>query len=94
MRSGRLHIAGFSTGPTPYAVKPWRALNPLRSWVRGRGSSAINCQVTRKPTATNQRDAPTLAGKRVAHNIAHVDSGNQAPRAACSRSGRPCRIKD
>jgi phosphonate transport system substrate-binding protein len=77
MRSGRLHIAGFSTGPTGFAVNlagavPFAAKGTAQS-VRGYHLIALV-----------KKDSPyqklsDLKGKRVAHTSPSSNSGNLAP---------------
>ncbi|MDB5380700.1 MAG: phosphonate transporter, periplasmic phosphonate-binding protein [Rhodospirillales bacterium] len=85
MRSGRLHIAGFSTGPTAFAVNlagavPFaikgneRAFESYRVVVITRASSEI-------------RTLADLRGRRVAHTSATSNSGNLAPRALFPPAG-------
>ncbi len=79
MRSGRLHIAGFSTGPTGFAVN-LAGYVPIA--VKGteeafQGYNLI--VVTKKESDINS--LADLKGKRVAHTSASSNSGNLAPRA-------------
>lgn len=78
MRSGRLHFAGFSTGPTGFAVNMAGAA-PFAA----KGSAAelrgYNLLAIVKATSPYQSLAD-LKGKRVAHTSASSNSGNLAPR--------------
>lgn len=78
MRSGRLHFAGFSTGPTGFAVNlagavPFAAKG-LGSEVRGYNLVAVVKASSPYQTLTD------LKGKRVAHTSPSSNSGNLAPR--------------
>jgi phosphonate transport system substrate-binding protein len=77
MRSGRLHFAGFSTGPTGFAVNlagavPFAAKGTADS-VRG-----YNLLALVKSTSAFQSLAD-LKGKRVAHTSPSSNSGHLAP---------------
>lgn len=79
MRAGRLHFAGFSTGPTVEAVNKAGAV-PFAG--KGENGALRGYHLV----AIVQADSPyqTLAdlkGKRVAHVSAASNSGNLAPRA-------------
>jgi len=79
MRSGRLHIAGFSTGPTPFAVNLAGAV-PFAIMGSDEGEFGYKLQVyTRKDSGIDSME--DLAGKRVAHTSPTSNSGNLAPRA-------------
>lgn len=79
MRSGRLHVAGFSTGPTPFAVNLAGAV-PFALMGSEDGRFGYTLQVyTRKDSGIDEM--PDLAGKVVAHTSPTSNSGNQAPRA-------------
>ncbi|MEO3428608.1 phosphate/phosphite/phosphonate ABC transporter substrate-binding protein [Pelagibius sp. CAU 1746] len=79
MRSGRLHVAGFSTGPTGFAVNLAGAV-PLA--VKGTESEfqGYNLIVIVKTDSPYQTLAD-LKGKKVAHTSPSSNSGNLAPRA-------------
>jgi phosphonate transport system substrate-binding protein len=79
MRSGRLHIAGVATGPTPYAVN-LAGFVPIAVMARADGSIGYKLQVI------TYSDSPIhsiqdLKGKRVAHVSPSSNSGDAAPRA-------------
>src|SRR3546814_9051838 len=78
MRSGRLHIGGFSTGPTPFAVNLAGAV-PFALMGSDDGRFGYTLQVyTRKDSDINEM--ADLKGKRVAHTAPTSNSGNLAPR--------------
>ncbi|WP_417249469.1 phosphate/phosphite/phosphonate ABC transporter substrate-binding protein [Celeribacter sp.] len=79
MRSGRLHVAGFSTGPTPFAVNLAGAV-PFAIMGAEDGQFGYRLQVFTQADSDIQ-DVSDLAGKRVAHTSPTSNSGNQAPRA-------------
>ena len=79
MRSGRLHIAGFSTGPTPFAVNLAGAV-PFAIMGSDDGRFGYTLQVYTQADSDIQ-EMPDLAGKRIAHTSPTSNSGNQAPRA-------------
>lgn len=79
MRSGRLHIAGFSTGPTPFAVNLAGAV-PFALMGAEDGRFGYTLQLyTRKDSGIDSVE--DLKGKKVAHTSPTSNSGNQAPRA-------------
>jgi phosphonate transport system substrate-binding protein len=79
MRSGRLHIAGFSTGPTAFAVNLAGAV-PFA--VKGGPEAYESYRVVVVVKADSPyRTLADLKGKRVAHTSATSNSGNLAPRA-------------
>ncbi len=85
MRSGRLHIAGFSTGPTGFAVN-LAGYVPIA--VKGYEDSFQGYNlivVTKKDSDIKSLD--DLKGKRVAHTSASSNSGNLAPRAIFPEHG-------
>ena len=79
MRSGRLHIAGFSTGPTPFAVNLAGAV-PFAIMGGDDGQFGYKLQVFTQADSDIKQMAD-LKGKRVAHTSPTSNSGNQAPRA-------------
>lgn len=79
MRSGRLHIAGFSTGPTPFAVNLAGAV-PFALMGSDSGQFGYSLQVYTHSDSDIQ-EITDLKGKRVAHTSPTSNSGNQAPRA-------------
>ncbi|WP_126381351.1 phosphate/phosphite/phosphonate ABC transporter substrate-binding protein [Desulfovibrio ferrophilus] len=79
MRSGRLHIAGFSTGPTGFAVN-LAGYVPIAVKGYAEGFQGYNLIVVVKKDSPIQSLAD-LKGKKVAHTSASSNSGNLAPRA-------------
>ena len=79
MRSGRLHIAGFSTGPTAFAVNLAGAV-PFA--IKGNAEVFESYRVFMVVRADSPiQSLADLKGKRVAHTSATSNSGNLAPRA-------------
>ena len=79
MRSGRLHIAGFSTGPTAFAVNLAGAV-PFA--IKGNPDAFESYRVVTLVRADSPfQSVADLKGKRVAHTSATSNSGNLAPRA-------------
>ncbi|MGP1677528.1 MAG: phosphate/phosphite/phosphonate ABC transporter substrate-binding protein [Burkholderiales bacterium] len=79
MRSGRLHVGGFSTGPTAFAVNLAGAV-PFA--VKGYADHFQGYQlwlIVKKGSPFQK--ITDLKGKRVAHTSASSNSGNLAPRA-------------
>lgn len=79
MRSGRLHIAGFSTGPTGFAVN-LAGYVPMAVKGYPEGFQGYNLIVVVKKDSPIKSLAD-LKGKKVAHTSASSNSGNLAPRA-------------
>lgn len=85
MRSGRLHIAGFSTGPTAFAVNLAGAV-PFA--IKGNAEGFENYRVVVITRANSDiRQLSDLRGRRVAHTSATSNSGNLAPRALFPAAG-------
>ena len=85
MRSGRLHIAGVATGPTPYAVN-LAGFVPLVAMERADGSIGYTLQlITHRDSAI--KSVADLKGKRVAHVAPSSNSGDIAPRALFKAMG-------
>ena len=85
MRSGRLHIAGFSTGPTGFAVN-LAGYVPIA--VKGTADSFQGYNlilVTRKDS--DIKSFEDIKGKKIAHTSASSNSGNLAPRAIFPQHG-------
>ncbi len=79
MRSGRLHIAGFSTGPTPFAVNLAGAV-PFALMGSDDGQFGYTLQVyTHVDSGIDSME--DLRGRRVAHTAPTSNSGNLAPMA-------------
>ncbi len=85
MRSGRLHIAGFSTGPTGFAVN-LAGYVPIA--VKGYPDSfqGYNLIVVTKKES-DIKELADIKGKRIAHTSASSNSGNLAPRAIFPQHG-------
>ncbi len=79
MRSGRLHIAGFSTGPTAFAVNLAGAV-PFAIKGNEREFESYRLVVLVRADSPFQQMSD-LKGRRVAHTSATSNSGNLAPRA-------------
>ncbi len=78
MRSGRLHIAGFSTGPTGFAVNLAGAV-PFA--IKGTATKLQGYHLIAIVRASSPyRKLSDLKGKRVAHTSPSSNSGNIAPR--------------
>ena len=85
LRSGRLHIAGVATGPTPYAVN-LAGFEPIVSMVRPDGGIGYTLQlITHKDSPI--KTVADLKGKKVAHVSPSSNSGDLAPRALFSSQG-------
>ncbi len=85
MRSGRLHIAGFSTGPTGFAVN-LAGYVPIAVKGYPDGFQGYNLiVVTKKDSGINTLE--DIKGKRIAHTSASSNSGNLAPRAIFPQHG-------
>ena len=85
MRSGRLHVGGFSTGPTNYAVNLAGAV-PFA--VKGNATDWQGYQLV----FVVKKDSPyqklaDLKGKKVAHVQPSSNSGNLAPRVLFPKEG-------
>jgi phosphonate transport system substrate-binding protein len=78
MRSGRLHIAGFSTGPTGFAVNLAGAV-PFAIKGSEKELQGYNLIAVVRASSPYQK-LPDLKGKRVAHTSPSSNSGNLAPR--------------
>jgi phosphonate transport system substrate-binding protein len=78
MRSGRLHVAGFSTGPTGFAVNMAGAV-PFATKGGEQGVQGYRLLAVVKKDSPYQQLAD-LKGKRVAHTSPSSNSGNLAPR--------------
>ena len=79
MRSGRLHVGGFSTGPTNFAVNlagavPFAVKGDAKEW------QGYQLWLVVKKDSPFQKIAD-LKGKKVAHVQPSSNSGNLAPRA-------------
>lgn len=85
MRSGRLHVGGFSTGPTAFAVNLAGAV-PFAVKGDAKGYQAYNLVVVVRADSAIKTLAD-LKDKRVAHTAPSSNSGNLAPRALFPKEG-------
>src|SRR5699024_4009862 len=85
MRSGRLHIAGFSTGPTPFAVNLAGAV-PFALMGADEGNFEYTLQVYVQADSPYEEVAD-LKGARVAHTAPTSNSRHQAPEALFPEEG-------
>ena len=79
MRSGRLHVAGFSTGPTVFAVNKAGAI-PFAVKGDAKGFQGYNLITIVKASSAFKAPAD-LKGKKVAHTAPSSNSGHLAPLA-------------
>lgn len=79
LRSGRIHFAGFSTGPTVVAVQQAGAV-PFAAKGTGDGIRGYRLVAVVQADSDFQR-LSDLRGHRVAHSSVMSNSGNLAPRA-------------
>ncbi len=85
MRSGRLHVAGISTGPTVFGVN-LAGYVPVAIMGKDDGRFGYKLQlITHK--STNIRKVSDLKGRKIAHVTPSSNSGNQAPRALFKAMG-------
>lgn len=85
MRSGRLHVAGISTGPTVFGVN-LAGYVPIAIMCKGNGTFGYKLQlITHKDT--DIMEVKDLKGRNVAHVTPSSNSGNQAPRALFKNMG-------
>ncbi len=79
MRSGRLHVAGISTGPTVFGVN-LAGYVPIAIMGKADGRFGYRLQlITHK--SSDIREIKDLKGRKIAHVTPSSNSGNQAPRA-------------
>src|SRR6476659_172580 len=79
MRSGRLHVGGFSTGPTAFAVNLAGAI-PFAVKGTDKEFQGYNLVVVVKASSPYQK-LSDLKGKKVAHTSPSSNSGHLAPLA-------------
>ena len=84
MRSGRLHVGGFSTGPTAFAVNLAGAI-PFAVKGNAKEFQGYNLIVIVKANSPYQKLAD-LKGKKVAHTSPSSNSGHLAPLCAVPRA--------
>lgn len=85
MRSGRLHVGGFSTGPTAFAVNLAGAV-PFAIKGYEKDFQGYNLIVIVKKSSPYQKLAD-LKGKRFAHTSPSSNSGHMAPMALFPKEG-------
>jgi phosphonate transport system substrate-binding protein len=85
MRSGRLHFAGFSTGPTGFAVNLAGAV-PFAAKGLGAEVRGYNLVAVVKASSPYMK-LSDLKGKKVAHTSPASNSGNLAPRVLFAENG-------
>ena len=85
MRSGRLHVAGFSTGPTAFAVNLAGAI-PFAVKGTSKEFQGYNLVVVVKASSPYQK-LSDLKGKKVAHTAPSSNSGHLAPLALFPKEG-------
>lgn len=85
MRSGRLHVGGFSTGPTAFAVNLAGGV-PFAVKGDAKGYQSYNLIVVVKADSPIKSMAD-LKDRKVAHTAPSSNSGNLAPRALFPKLG-------
>jgi phosphonate transport system substrate-binding protein len=85
MRSGRLHVGGFSTGPTAFAVNIAGAV-PFGIKGYEKDYQGYNLVVIVKKDSPYQK-LSDLKGKKVAHTAPSSNSGHMAPMALFPKEG-------
>jgi len=85
LRSGRLHVGGFSTGPTAFAVNIAGAV-PFAVKGDAKGYQGYNLIVIVKKDSPIKTMAD-LKGKKVAHTSPSSNSGHMAPMALFPKLG-------
>jgi phosphonate transport system substrate-binding protein len=85
MRSGRLHVGGFSTGPTAFAVNIAGAI-PFAIKGYEKDYQGYNLIVVVKKSSPYQKLAD-LKGKKFAHTSPSSNSGHMAPMALFPKQG-------
>jgi phosphonate transport system substrate-binding protein len=85
MRSGRLTVAGFSTGPLGFAVNMAGAI-PFAAKGTEKGVEGYNLIVVVKASGPIQK-LTDLKGKKVGHTAPSSNSGNLAPKALFPEQG-------
>jgi len=78
MRSGRLHITGYSTGSVPFAVNLAGAV-PFAVMGSEQGGAGYHLIVITQAANARINSVADLKGKRVAHVSQTSNSGHQAP---------------
>jgi len=86
MRSGRLHITGYSTGSLPYGVNLAGAV-PFAQMATVKGARGYRLIVIAQAGNAKINSVADLKGKRVAHVSQTSNSGHQAPVYFFSKAG-------
>lgn len=86
MRSGRLHVTGYSTGSVPFAVNLAGAV-PFAVMADAKGGAGYHLIVIAQAGNDKINSVPDLRGKRVAHVSQTSNSGHQAPVYLFSKMG-------
>ncbi len=84
MRSGRLHVAGISTGPTPFGVN-LAGYVPFAIMDGPKGYGYKLQLITHKDS--DIKEVKHMKGRKIAHVTPSSNSGNQAPRALFKELG-------
>jgi phosphonate transport system substrate-binding protein len=85
MRSGRLHVAGISTGPTVFGVN-LAGYVPVAIMGKADGRFGYRLQlITHKDS--DIKEVIDMKGRKIAHVTPSSNSGNQAPRALFKSMG-------
>ena len=85
MRSGRLHVAGISTGPTVFGVN-LAGYVPIAIMGKADGQFGYRLQlITHK--SSDIMKVSDMKGRKIAHVTPSSNSGNQAPRALFKSMG-------
>jgi phosphonate transport system substrate-binding protein len=85
LRSGRLHVGGFSTGPTVFAVNKAGAI-PFAVKGNDKGYQGYNL-ITIVKTGSPFQKLADLKGRKVAHTSPSSNSGHLAPLALLPAQG-------
>ncbi len=85
MRSGRLHVAGISTGPTVFGVN-LAGYVPIAIMGKADGRFGYRLQLITHMD-TDIKAIKDLKGRNIAHVTPSSNSGNQAPRALFTAMG-------
>lgn len=85
MRSGRLHVGGFSTGPTAFAVNVAGAV-PFAVKGNESGGQGYNLLLIVRKDSSIQK-LSDLKGRKVAHTSPSSNSGHMAPMALFPQQG-------
>ncbi len=85
MRSGRLHVAGISTGPTVFGVN-LAGYVPFAIMGKGGEIFGYKLQVITQEDS-DIKEIKDMKGRKIAHVTPSSNSGNQAPRAFFKEMG-------